>query len=115
MKKKHLTCGLTLGLLLLAAGVAEAQPAFFSSIPEASSYTMVYTLPIPGNQDYNNSLPPYSVDNSANIDCFDRVAYALELDNQWVWVSMDAFTSVPAQVGPRGRLASRDTTRLTKE
>ena len=69
------------------------------SVPEASSYDLVYVLPIPSSADYNNLLPPYSVDNTASTGSFDRVAYCVELDNQWVWVSLDAFTSVPAQLG----------------
>ncbi|MFT5471273.1 MAG: diadenosine tetraphosphatase ApaH/serine/threonine PP2A family protein phosphatase, partial [Verrucomicrobiales bacterium] len=43
----------------------------------------------------------YDVDNSADIKkgSFDRVGYYLELDDFWVWVSMDAFKTDPALVG----------------
>jgi sialate O-acetylesterase len=68
-------------------------------VAEASSYTPVYILDIPLNADYGNSLPPYSLDNTASIGTFDRVGYCLQLDDDWIWVSMDAFTTVPAQVG----------------
>ena len=70
-----------------------------TNVPEASSYTLVYTLPIPSSANYNAGLPPYTVDNTAGIGTFDRVAYCLQLDNDWIWVSLDAFTAVPAQVG----------------
>ncbi len=74
-------------------------PGCEPSVSESSSYTLVYTLPIPLNADYNNGLPPYSADNTASIGSFDRIAYCLQLDTDWVWVSMDAFTAIPAQVG----------------
>ena len=43
----------------------------------------------------------YNVDNSGSIatGSYDRVAYYLELDSYWVWVSMDAFNTDPTLVG----------------
>ena len=69
------------------------------SVAEASSYTLVYSLNIPTSANYNAGLPPYSVNNTASIGSFDRVAYCVQLDSNWIWVSLDAFTAVPAQVG----------------
>ena len=44
---------------------------------------------------------PYTIDNSANIDpdSFDRVGYFVELDDDWVWVSMDRFQKDPKLLG----------------
>ncbi|MDF1739370.1 MAG: VCBS domain-containing protein, partial [Verrucomicrobiales bacterium] len=43
----------------------------------------------------------YTTDNSAGVatGSFDRVAYYLELDGYWVWVSMDAFNPDASLVG----------------
>ena len=92
-------------LMAVAALSLSSKPVLGSSnicaqnVSEASGFSLVYTLPIPLNADYNNALPPYSVDSTANIGPFDRIGYCLQLDNDWVWVSMDAFTAVPAQIG----------------
>ena len=82
-----------------ALGQAPSPSICDQNVAEASSYSLVYRLPIPVIANYNNALPPYSVDNTTSIGSFDRIAYCLQLDNQWIWVSMDAFTTVPAQVG----------------
>ena len=44
---------------------------------------------------------PYTIDNSANIspESFDRVGYYVELDDDWVWVSMDRFQRDPKLLG----------------
>ncbi len=68
-------------------------------VAEASSYSLVYQLSIPADSNYDASLPAYSIDNTASVGGFTRVAYCLELDGNWVWVSMNAFTAVPGQVG----------------
>jgi len=70
-----------------------------TNVAEASSYSLIYQLSIPVNSNYDASLPAYSVDNTASVGGFTRVAYCLELDGNWVWVSMNAFTTVPGQVG----------------
>lgn len=46
-------------------------------------------------------LHPYIIDNSATISpgSFDRVGYFVELDNAWVWVSMDRFREDPKLLG----------------
>lgn len=68
-------------------------------VAEADGYTLVYELPIPEDANYEDGFPPYAVDRSASIGSFDRIAYCLQLDDQWVWVSMGAFTEVAARVG----------------
>lgn len=69
------------------------------NVAEAARYSLVYALPIPVDANYEDGLPPYSVDRSERIGPFDRAAYCLQLDDDWVWVSMDAFTDVPARLG----------------
>ena len=81
--------------------------AFYASglndVADIEDYMVVYALNLPSDADYSGSSPAYHIDNSASISSFDRVAYYLELDNgteqQWVWVSMDAFTSNATDMG----------------
>jgi hypothetical protein len=61
-----------------------------SNVPEASQYKVVYDLTIPtagGSVTYvqNNS--------SSSGVTFNRVAYFMQLDSKWVWVSMDKFNA----------------------
>ena len=84
---------------VLAQGGASVCHQF---VPEASNYSLVYILPIPAGSNYDlepDPSVPYTTDNTASIGKFDRIAYCLQLDDDWIWVSMDAFTTVPAQVG----------------
>ncbi|MEM7029529.1 MAG: AbfB domain-containing protein, partial [Chloroflexota bacterium] len=79
-------------------------------VSEATNYKLAYQLEIPLNSDLNNDAVTYTTDNSAAIHAYYRVAYCLELDDEWVWVSMDDFTNdvithtgVPAaSVNPMG-------------
>ena len=74
----------------------------FSNVPEAADFTLVYQIELPVNSfpGYNASGAPYTIDNSANlIGSFDRVAYYLQLDNNWIYVSMDPFTCGPGKIG----------------
>ncbi|MCB0166085.1 MAG: PKD domain-containing protein, partial [Anaerolineae bacterium] len=74
-----------------------------ATITGIEEYMLVYQLDVPTNTDYLPSLPAYTVDRSAQVPAFDRVAYYLELDDganrDWVYVSMDAFTSDPTAIG----------------
>ncbi|MEM7128456.1 MAG: LamG-like jellyroll fold domain-containing protein [Chloroflexota bacterium] len=74
-----------------------------ATIPEIDQYRLVYELPIPTDGDYAPTQPIYAIDHAAQIGPFDRVAYYLELDDgtnrQWVYVSMDDFTSDATQIG----------------
>lgn len=69
------------------------------NIQDAEGFQLVYALDIPTNPNYSASKPDYSVDNSLAVDSFSRIAYYMELDNYWVWVSMDKFTSDARQIG----------------
>ncbi len=95
-------------LMFVALGLSRPVRAdVFSNVPEASSYTLVYTLPIPTGADLNKNAIPYSVDNSAGTPAtFDRVAYYLELQSgagalQYVFVSFDKLAGMTAsnQIG----------------
>ena len=68
-------------------------------IPDADGYELVYSLAIPSNPVYKNAKPLYSVDNHQSFSSFSRIAYYLELDGDYVWVSMDAFTADARKIG----------------
>jgi hypothetical protein len=75
-----------------------------NNVPESIHYSLVYSLNIPSIGNFSTWPPPYSVDLSGRVDSFTRVAYYLELQSpggtlQYVWVSMDAFTSKAGQLG----------------
>jgi len=73
----------------------------FANVPEAADYELVYTLEIPNVGNFRNANPvPYSLDRTAAVTgYFDRVAYYLELDDTWAYVSMDAFTRSATDIG----------------
>lgn len=67
----------------------------------ACSFRIVYGLDL-ANEDLDwNVLAdvPYDVDETADVAAFDRIAYRLILDDEEVWVEMDAFTDDPAMIG----------------
>jgi len=74
-------------------------PSACANVAEASQYRLVYELAIPANADYESNVPPYMIDNTASVQSFNRIGYCLELNSNWVWVSMDAFTTVPSRIG----------------
>lgn len=91
-------------LCLIATGTVRAD--VFSNVPEAAGYNLAYELSIPVNGAFQGTTAvPYSVNNAATAapGGFDRVAYYLELTNaagtQWVFASMDAFTTSVTQTG----------------
>ncbi len=84
---------------------APTQPPFVSvdsnildMIPDASDFELVYELDIPTNPTYQTGRPLYSADIQPQSS-FDRVAYFLELNGDYVWVSMDAFTTDARKIG----------------
>lgn len=82
---------------------AGAATGVFTNVAEASDYIMVYESDgIPTGVNDNNPFP-YSRDNSATVQSFDKIAYYMELDTgsglEWVYVSMDAFTTDVGQIG----------------
>jgi lysophospholipase L1-like esterase len=80
-------------------------PAVLTSVPEIGGYALIHQLAISNNVYYVAGCN-YSVDESrfAQANPFDRIAYCLELTDtngvaQWVYVSMDAFTSDLNKIG----------------
>ena len=85
---------------------AKVPRGYDNYIPESEyqEYTLVYSLDIPNAPDYDATAVSYSVDNSAEIPPFSRVAYYLELQKpdqslQYLWVSMDAFSTQANKLG----------------
>jgi lysophospholipase L1-like esterase len=77
---------------------------YLNNVPEARDYTLVQTLDLPAIANYANSTVPYAVDNRSAIGPFNRIAYYVELQQgsgnlQYLWVSMDPFTTNVNQLG----------------
>jgi hypothetical protein len=77
---------------------------YLNNVPESINYSLVYSLNIPWTCNFNSLAPPYGVDVHTNVAPFTRVAYYLELQApngtlQYVWVSMNAFTTNAGQIG----------------
>ena len=84
--------------------LGDALDALHANVPESETYELVYDLPIPTGAAYNSQHVPYMIDRSGIIPySFGRIAYYLELDNEWVYASMDAFTQDPGQIGVPSR------------
>ena len=83
-------------------GTSNVPAGILANVPEASQYSLLYKLPIANSALYSAlSQVPYSVNNETSLAgvAFNRIAYYMELDNKWVWVSMDKFTSTLNQIG----------------
>ncbi|MFO0612868.1 MAG: hypothetical protein U0414_09785 [Polyangiaceae bacterium] len=64
------------------------------------AYEIVYGLDVPTAADWNAPADvPYDIDNATQAGAYTRVAYRLVLDDQDVWVEMDAFTANAALLG----------------
>ena len=90
-------------VIALGSTAAHAQPA---PNPAADGYRLIYDLDIPvASPGYHTSPVPYQVDASDGLDAgFDRVGYLMELRttggvDQWVWVTMQAFTRDVRRIG----------------
>ncbi|GEP46297.1 hypothetical protein BGE01nite_55880 [Brevifollis gellanilyticus] len=89
-------------LVLPVATPALPAEVVTANIADAQGYHLVYSLNIP---DQGNMVPPaYTVNNSSQIGPFTRVAYFMQLQTgtntpEWVWTSMDAFTTDPTRIG----------------
>lgn len=84
-----------------ATFTAYATPAVFANVPEAGDYRLIYQLSVPAaSPRWNVNAIPYSVNEARYGEwMFDRVAYVLELDGNWVWVSFDRHTHLLSQIG----------------
>ena len=76
-------------------------PVILANIPETSGYRLVYQLAIPGSTpQYNTNAIPYTVNEGRyGEEIFDRVAYLLELDGTWAYVSFDRHTPWLSKAG----------------
>jgi len=73
------------------------------NVAEAGNYALVYSLDIPLSPNYGGGID-YNLDLHNYLGEFSRIGYYLELQAtngplQYVWVSMDAFTSDLTQIG----------------
>lgn len=100
--KKHLVLTILalLGLSVRMYSQLPASPTLaLANVPEASQYGVMYELDIPSNGNFSSLASiNYAVNNAAQTVNYTRVAYMLQLDNQWVWVSMDKFNTTNAQL-----------------
>ena len=74
------------------------------NVPEATGYTLVYSLAVPNQANFNTGPVPYEVDNHASVGGFTRIAYYVELQLgsgalQYLWVSLDPFSADITKIG----------------
>jgi len=79
---------------------ARTDPAVLANVPE-DGYELIYELAIPETVPRWNVNPiPYSLDETIFGERpFDRVAYLMQLDNDWIYVSFDAHTDQMSKIG----------------
>jgi sialate O-acetylesterase len=84
----------------------QAHASAIQYIPEASSYTLAYSLAIPNSSAFNFNAVSYAVDNHTGIanGSFSRIAYYMELQRAggeliYAYASMDAFTNDASKIG----------------
>ena len=65
---------------------------------EETGYQLVYRLDTLDTCDFNGHGVPCNIDNSASISSFTRIAYRMQLDSNWMWVSMHKFTDDDANL-----------------
>lgn len=71
-----------------ASGLGCPDAATLANVPEACEYRLVHDLDVPAFPNFSNGVP-YSTNDESTAAIFDRVAYQVELDGDWVWASMD--------------------------
>lgn len=97
--KPLLLCALPLALP--ATSQAQLPAAIAEAVAESGDYQLIYQVAIPALNEWGGSANNinYTVDNSGSGMEFDRVAYVMEVDSEWVWVSFDAVFSSLAEIG----------------
>jgi Carbohydrate esterase, sialic acid-specific acetylesterase len=85
-------------------GVADTDAACGPNAPGTEGFVPVLGTELPTQAHWLNQRPTYSFDRTSEVSAgFDRVGYCLELDGpagpQWVWTSMESFTSDPNRLG----------------
>jgi hypothetical protein len=104
---KHFKLFLTVALVAaFLPALVNAQASTNVSPGEFAGFTLVFDLAIPDDLATGaTGTVPYTTDNSGSIapGFFDRIAYYVELNDgtgpQFVWVSMDPFTTDPTKIG----------------
>ncbi len=91
---------------VIAAGTsipftAFTPPAALDVVEETEDYRLIYQLDIPAaSPRWNFNAVPYTVDQTKFGEFgFDRVAYLLQLDSNWVYTSFEAFTPSLRKIG----------------
>ena len=81
--------------------IAYTPPAVVAGVAEAAGYELIYRLAIPSaTPQWNLNTIPYNVDEAKYGErLFDRVAYLMELDGNWVYASFDRHTTQLAKTG----------------
>lgn len=95
-----------LAALGLAAIAPAAQAGIVTNVAELGGYTQIYQLDMAVKANYNGATPGYGVNNSGTAIAggIARIGYYMELEsstlgNQWIWVSMDAYTQDLGLIG----------------
>lgn len=78
-----------------------AAPAIATTnVTEASQYGVLYQLDLPVTSNYSSLASVlYSINNSSLTLNYNRVAYFLQVDSKWIWVSMNRFNTTNAELG----------------
>lgn len=76
-------------------------PALLASIPEAAGYEMIYHVALPvARPQWNLNPVSYAVNEAVHGEkLFDRVAYLMELDGNWVFAAFDRHTDQLRRIG----------------
>jgi hypothetical protein len=90
MKKNLLFLSVMISVTYCSAQLSLPPASITSNVPEASQYKVVYELSIPNNM---TSLSYVQNLSGSSGVTFNRVAYYMELDSKWVWVSMNKFNT----------------------
>ena len=85
------------------SGRIEERALLDAAVPQAKGYKLIYSYDV-GVAGTTQKAAPYRVDRANEVEAFDRVAYFLALKKageplQYVWASMDAFTTEAAKLG----------------
>lgn len=102
-----------LDMLQIPTPPQPAPATVVSKVAEAAGYQLVYDLNVGATNDFRNEVP-YAANHSVAYPngSFDRIAYFMQLDSQWVWVSMNAFTSDAGRIGVPATLAHAQSRRV---
>ena len=87
--------------VLVLPGTTAVPANVAANVPASAGYQLAYSINIPATG--NATSLSYSVNNSAAIGSFSRIAYYLELQTgtatpKFIWTSMNAFTTDPTKI-----------------